>query len=103
MLKTYFSRRTPLLCIYKYTLNDIPRARFASQEFFNDQFKEDLYAKLDLKSGATNDEIKKRFYELAKTHHPDTEKSTPGDEEKFKQIAAAYDVLSNTEMRHKYD
>jgi len=52
---------------------------------------------------ATPDELKKKFYLLAKKHHPDAADSSPTDEEKFKKITAAYDILSNTDLKEKYD
>ena len=55
----------------------------------------DYYLMLGVKKSATQDEIKRKFYELAKKHHPDTITSKPSDEERFKKITAAYDILSN--------
>jgi molecular chaperone DnaJ len=55
----------------------------------------DYYAQLGLTSTATKDQIKKKFYELAKKHHPDSQNSKKSDEERFKAITAAYDILSN--------
>lgn len=63
----------------------------------------DYYRHLGLKSCATQDEIKLKFYELAKKHHPDSANSSPQDEERFKQITAAYDILSNTQLKRQYD
>lgn len=57
------------------------------------------YDVLGVKKDATADEIKKAFRRLARKHHPDT----GGDEEKFKEINQAYEVLSDTEKRKKYD
>ncbi len=66
------------------------------------QFK-DYYKILGVKPDATLDEIKKAYRRLALQYHPD---KNPGDkkaEEKFKDIAEAYDVLSDPEKRKKYD
>ena len=57
------------------------------------------YELLGVKKDATADEVKKAFRKLARKHHPDA----GGDEEKFKQINEAYEVLSDTEKRAQYD
>mmetsp|Transcript_4046 Transcript_4046/g.4932 ORF Transcript_4046/g.4932 Transcript_4046/m.4932 type:complete len:86 (+) Transcript_4046:78-335(+) len=44
----------------------------------------DYYGQLGLTKTATQDDIKMKFYELAKKHHPDSCQSKPSDEEKFK-------------------
>jgi len=59
----------------------------------------DYYDILGVKKSATADEIKKAFRRLARKHHPDT----GGDEEKFKEINEAYEILSDTEKRQQYD
>ena len=53
------------------------------------------YDVLGVKKDASADEIKKAFRKLARKHHPDA----GGDEEKFKEINEAYEVLSDTEKR----
>lgn len=63
----------------------------------------DYYAKLGLKTDASEEEIKKKFYSLAKKYHPDAADSKPIDETKFKQITEAYDVLSNAHTKMLYD
>jgi molecular chaperone DnaJ len=61
--------------------------------------KKDYYEVLGLKKGATSDEIKKSYRKLAKEHHPDK----GGSEDKFKEISEAYDTLSDSDKKNKYD
>lgn len=62
----------------------------------------DYYQQLGVKRGATEKDIKRAFRKLAMKYHPDKNKD-PGAEEKFKELAKAYDVLSNPEKRKQYD
>lgn len=65
--------------------------------------KRDYYEVLGVSKGATADEIKKAYRKMAIKYHPD---KNPGDkeaEEKFKEAAEAYDVLSDADKRAKYD
>ena len=65
--------------------------------------KRDYYEVLGVSRNATDEEIKKAYRKKAIQYHPD---KNPGDkeaEEKFKEAAEAYDVLSNKEKRAKYD
>jgi DnaJ-class molecular chaperone len=62
-----------------------------------------LYGVLGVARNATQDDIKKAYRELAMKHHPDKNKGIPEAEEKFKNISAAYNVLSNEGERAKYD
>lgn len=59
----------------------------------------DYYKTLGVPRNATADEIKKAYRKLARTHHPDT----GGDENKFKEINEAYEVLSDQKKRDLYD
>nr|AAI54233.1 Si:ch211-288g17.3 protein [Danio rerio] len=54
----------------------------------------DYYSVLGIQKGASDDEIKKAYRKQALKYHPDKNKSA-GAEEKFKEIAEAYDVLSD--------
>ncbi|MDE5881469.1 MAG: molecular chaperone DnaJ [Muribaculaceae bacterium] len=65
--------------------------------------KRDYYEVLGVSKGASADEIKKAYRKMAIKYHPD---KNPGDkeaEEKFKEAAEAYDVLSDADKRAKYD
>ena len=65
--------------------------------------KRDYYEVLGVAKNATPDEIKKAYRKKAIQYHPD---KNPGDkeaEEKFKEAAEAYDVLSDAQKRAKYD
>lgn len=64
--------------------------------------RSDYYATLNVSRNATLQEIKSSYRNLARKYHPDMNKS-PGAEEKFKEISAAYEVLSDDEKRSLYD
>ncbi|MCD8388252.1 MAG: molecular chaperone DnaJ [Bacteroidales bacterium] len=65
--------------------------------------KRDYYEVLGVSKTATPDEIKKAYRKLAIKYHPDKNPGDKAAEEKFKEAAEAYDVLSNEEKRQKYD
>ena len=58
-----------------------------------------LYETLEVSKEASQKEIKKAYFKLSKMHHPDK----GGDEHKFKEVSAAYEILSDPEKRSKYD
>ena len=62
----------------------------------------DYYKILGISKGAADDEIKKAYRKLALKYHPDKNKA-PGAEEKFKEVAEAYEVLSDKKKRDVYD
>lgn len=62
----------------------------------------DYYKTLGIIKGASDEDIKKSYRKLALKFHPDKNK-TPGSEEKFKEIAEAYEVLSDKKKREIYD
>lgn len=64
--------------------------------------KRDYYEVLGLQKGASDDEIKKAYRKLSKKYHPDINKE-PDAEEKFKEVAEAYEILSDAQKRAAYD
>ena len=63
----------------------------------------DYYETIGVSRSASADEIKKAYRKLAKKHHPDANPDDPGAQKKFAEITEAYEVLSDTEKRQKYD
>jgi molecular chaperone DnaJ len=65
--------------------------------------KRDYYEVLGVSRTATEGEIKKAYRALAVQHHPDKNPGDPHAEEKFKECAEAYAVLSDSQKRAQYD
>ncbi|MDR2665194.1 MAG: molecular chaperone DnaJ [Oscillospiraceae bacterium] len=65
--------------------------------------KRDYYEVLGLKKGASDDEIKKSFRRLAKQYHPDVNPGNANAESRFKEINEAYEILSDSEKKARYD
>src|ERR1700741_3750639 len=65
--------------------------------------RRDPYEVLGVDRGADEREIKKAFRRLARELHPDVNSHDPEAEEKFKEAAEAYQILSDTERRTAYD
>ena len=61
----------------------------------------DYYKILGVDSNASDDEIRKAYRKLSRKYHPDI--AGPEFEDKFKEVNAAYDVLSNPEKRKMVD
>jgi DnaJ-class molecular chaperone len=64
---------------------------------------QDPYAILDISRKATQDEIKRAYRKLAKEFHPDLHPNNPSSLRRFKDISAAYDLLSDDAKRRRYD
>jgi molecular chaperone DnaJ len=65
--------------------------------------KRDYYDVLGVAKGADADEVKKAYRKMAIKYHPDKNEGDKAAEDKFKEAAEAYEVLSNPEKRQRYD
>src|SRR5215213_7402080 len=63
----------------------------------------DFYATLGVNKGASDKEIRSAYRRLARKLHPDVNPNDKASEAQFKEINAAYDVLSDADKRKKYD
>lgn len=65
--------------------------------------KRDYYDVLGVQRGASPDEIKRAYRKMAIEHHPDRNPDNPAAEERFKEAAEAYSILSDDQKRNQYD
>ena len=65
--------------------------------------KRDYYEVLGVGKSASQDEIKKAYRKIAIKYHPDKNPDNPEAEDKFKEAAEAYEILSSQEKRQQYD
>jgi molecular chaperone DnaJ len=63
----------------------------------------DPYKTLGVDRKASDEEIKKAYRKLARTHHPDRNPDDPKAEERFKEVQEAYSILSDPDKRKRYD
>ncbi len=68
-----------------------------------DWLEKDYYAVLEVAKDASAEQIKKSYRRLARELHPDKNPDNKSAEERFKQVAEAYDVISSEEKRREYD
>lgn len=63
----------------------------------------DYYQTLGIEKTATRDEVKRAYRKLARKYHPDANREDPDAESRFREIGAAYEVLSDPKRRERYD
>lgn len=95
--------RTTATEIISSRISRPPTMHIPSIRFFADGPKKDLYDVLGVGRTSSKADIKKAYYKLAKKYHPDSNKDDKSAEDKFKEITAAYEVLSDEEQRKMYD
>ncbi|CAD8054373.1 unnamed protein product [Paramecium sonneborni] len=84
--------------IWKKIIHSTPRYYFFQPPFFD--VNKDYYKILNCNHTDSEQKLKQEYYKLAKLYHPDISK---GNEEKFKQITEAWDVLSDKHRKQQYD
>ncbi|KHJ42656.1 putative chaperone protein DnaJ [Trichuris suis] len=67
------------------------------------QAKKDYYEVLGIPRNASQKDIKKAYYQLAKKYHPDVNKNDPQAAKKFQEVSEAYEILSDENKRQQYD
>ena len=90
-------QRSGSVCLLKWRTR-----KFIFLRSFASRAQKSPYVVLGVAPKADIKEIKERFYKLSKEHHPDISKDATSME-KFREIAEAYETLSNPELRNKYD
>ncbi|WP_249024874.1 DnaJ domain-containing protein, partial [Aeromonas hydrophila] len=65
--------------------------------------KRDFYEVLGVSKDADEREIKKAYKRLAMKYHPDRNQGDAGAEEKFKEVKEAYEILTDANLRARYD
>jgi molecular chaperone DnaJ len=80
-------------------MTNFSRRLFRSSSVLNSK---DFYKTLNVTRGASQDEVKKAYFKLAKQYHPDVNKA-PEAKEKFATINEAYETLGDEQKRRIYD
>src|SRR3989339_756796 len=89
--------------IYKKLLSFLTSKGLKVIEALGEELNRDYYEVLGVSKEATAEEIKKAYRKMAIKYHPDKNPGDKQSEEKFKEAAEAYDVLSNPDKKSRYD
>ncbi|CAN1293703.1 Chaperone protein dnaJ GFA2, mitochondrial, partial [Linum perenne] len=93
MISSVFSSFTPISAYSYLSCVLLPTAHTSK----------DYYETLGVSKNATQSDIKKSYYQLAKKLHPDSNKDDPEAQQKFQEVSKAYEVLKDEEKRSQYD
>lgn len=78
--------------LYHYNVKSIHTSNYLNN-------KKDFYNILGVSKNASQKDIKKAYYELAKKYHPDTNKGDPSANKKFQEVSEAYEVSVTRRFR----
>ncbi|CAI5719221.1 unnamed protein product [Peronospora destructor] len=78
-------------------------APFHSTRITMEPTKRDFYDVLGVSRDASKNDIKKKYYQMAKKYHPDTNKADPNAAKKFAEATEAWEILGDDDKREKYD
>ncbi|XP_063231880.1 protein tumorous imaginal discs, mitochondrial isoform X2 [Bacillus rossius redtenbacheri] len=92
---------SPNLTLTVGTARSLPRRHISTSNHC--AARKDYYEVLGISRNASQKDIKKAYYQLAKQYHPDTNKGDPDAGRKFQEVSEAYEVLSDEERRKQYD
>lgn len=97
----YLSNFTPMKEKFNNDLLNFSRKIHTTS--INFQVTKNYYEVLGVSRNASQKDIKKAYYELAKKYHPDTNKSDKDASRKFQEVSEAYEVLSDDAKRKQFD
>eukprot|EP00039_Didymoeca_costata_P027706 m.19001 g.19001 ORF g.19001 m.19001 type:complete len:489 (+) comp6465_c0_seq1:164-1630(+) len=97
--RTHAAFASVALRTHKRSPNNYPTHQFHT----SGALSKDYYDILGVKKDASQSEIKRAYYQLAKKYHPDTNKGDEDAQKRFSEISAAYEVLGDKEKRSQYD
>lgn len=105
ILPTACSKTTNPAVVLKFlSPASLVKTRLQSRSFHSTVPRgKDYYKILNVPRTASQKEIKKAYYELAKKYHPDTNKGNTETQQKFAEVAEAYEVLGEESKRQQYD
>ncbi|CAN1761816.1 Chaperone protein dnaJ GFA2, mitochondrial, partial [Linum perenne] len=102
MISSVFSSFTPILSMLNGEYEAVQLSGL-SLLFYPAHTSKDYYETLGVSKNATQSDIKKSYYQLAKKLHPDSNKDDPEAQQKFQEVSKAYEVLKDEEKRSQYD